>query len=541
MIENMKKVERKNKLSLKNVLVKTMVIMFSIFFLIILVNTILFNRTTQINYSVLTMIISTIIMYFIIYLLYKHNKFEYKFPKTYQVGLVMGAIFVIQIILANLTYADCGWDCGIVVRQAVNLLNGENFDTHYFAVCSNNIGILLISKYVLKFTSLFTTVTLQNAFFSMIIFNIVMIDISAVLTFYLCKKLLGNKSAYFSLLFIVPLILFSPYIIVPYTDTITMLFPIAIMYTYVIIKEEKEPVKKNILALIEGILVVTGFFIKPTAIIMMIAIAIIELLQINKTKIKDSLVLIAMFAIGCIISYTGYSYLKNKNLGSLISDEDYEKYSMSFTHFLKMGMSQTESGNPLPTKNKTLYGSYSENDALTTQGIIRKDEKQKENLRTVKKRLQDFGIKGYIKFLYNKANWILSDGTFFYGEEGTFWTSEHYNNSEIGKFIQELINKDDVKYQTVTVNIMQTLWILIIIGLVFSYNKKQDDNFAILKLSIIGIVIFLLLFEGRARYIVNHLPIFIIIGVCGIKNSLKFFDHKEKLLLKEGDKNEVKN
>ena len=158
----MKKVERKNKLSLKNVLVKTMVIMFSIFFLIILVNTILFNRTTQINYSVLTMIISTIIMYFIIYLLYKHNKFEYKFPKTYQVGLVMVAIFVIQIILANLTYADCGWDCGIVVRQAVNLLNGENFDTHYFAVCSNNIGILLISKYVLKFTSLFTTVTLQK-------------------------------------------------------------------------------------------------------------------------------------------------------------------------------------------------------------------------------------------------------------------------------------------------------------------------------------------------------------------------------------------
>lgn len=69
MIENMKKVERKNKLSLKNVLVKTMVIMFSIFFLIILVNTILFNRTTQINYSVLTMIISTIIMYFISYLL----------------------------------------------------------------------------------------------------------------------------------------------------------------------------------------------------------------------------------------------------------------------------------------------------------------------------------------------------------------------------------------------------------------------------------------------------------------------------------------
>ena len=128
-------------INLKNVLVKTMVIMFSIFFLIILVNTILFNRTTQINYSVLTMIISTIIMYFIIYLLYKHNKFEYKFPKTYQVGLVMVAIFVIQIILANLTYADCGWDCGIVVRQAVNLLNGENFDTHYFAVFSNNIEI----------------------------------------------------------------------------------------------------------------------------------------------------------------------------------------------------------------------------------------------------------------------------------------------------------------------------------------------------------------------------------------------------------------
>lgn len=511
-------------------LIRIVSICFSIFFTIILVNTIFLNRTTQVNYKVSIMIIMTVLSYLTIYILYKNIKFKFLnvAPKKYHIAIVMAIIFGIQIILSILTYADCGWDCGIVVRQAVNLLKGENFDTYYFAVCSNNIGILLITKYVLKFASIFCKITLQTAFFSMIIFNIIIVDIAALLTFCVCQKVLENRSAYFSLLFILPLIVFSPYIIVPYTDTITMVFPIAILYIYILIKEQKEiELKKELLIILEGILTIIGFFIKPTTVIIIIAILIVEILRMSKVKIKNVAIIGLMFIIGCGISYTGYSFVKNRNLGSLISEEDYEKYSMTFTHFLKMGMNESIIETELPTKNKTFYGGYSEWDALTTQTIIGKNEKQKENLQVVKQRLKKFGIAGYADFLYNKANWILSDGTFFFGEEGSFWMSEHYNHSKIGEILQELINNKSDKYQNITANVMQTLWILITIGLLFSHTNKEQNNYIVIsKLSIIGIVIFLLLFEGRARYLVNHLPIFIIVGVFGIKASLKMIDKK---------------
>lgn len=515
-------------------LIKIISICFSVFFAIILANTIFLNRTIQVNYKVLTMIIMTLFSYLIIYLIYKKIKFKFlnRAPKKYHIAIVMIIIFIIQIILSILTYADCGWDCGIVVRQAINLLKGENFDTYYFAVCSNNIGILLITKYVLKFASIFCEITLQTAFLSMIIFNIIMIDIAALFTFLVCKKILGNKSAYFSLLFILPLIIFSPYIIVPYTDTITMVFPILILYIYILIKEQKEKsLTKKILIILEGILATIGLFIKPTAIIVIIAITIVEILRMQKVEIKNLVIVGLIFIMGCGISYAGYYFMKNRNLGSLISKEDYEKYSMTFTHFLKMGMNEQIIEKELPTKNNTIYGGYSEWDALTTQTIIGKDEKQKENLQVIEKRLKEFGIAGYADFLYNKANWILSDGTFFFGEEGTFWTSEHYNQSKIGKFLQELINNKSDKYQNITANVMQVLWILITIGLVFSYTYNEQNNYILIsKISIIGIVLFLLLFEGRARYLLNHLPIFIIIGVFGIKASLEKLDKAKNLL-----------
>ena len=69
-----------------------------------------------------------------------------------------------------------------------------------------------------------------------------------------------------------------------------------------------------------------------------------------------------------------------------------------------------------------------------------------ENLKTVKQRLKDYKLTGYMKFLYNKVNWILADGTFFFGQEGSFWTSEHYNKTKLGVLLQQLINNRTNKY-----------------------------------------------------------------------------------------------
>lgn len=67
---------------------------------------------------------------------------------------------------------------------------------------------------------------------------------------------------------------------------------------------------------------------------------------------------------------------------------------------------------------------------------------------------------------------------------------------------------------------MQISWLIILLGLMLSYSKGKNEYIDIGKLAIIGMVLFLLLFEGRARYLINHIPIFILVGTYGLKNSL---------------------
>lgn len=76
---------------------------------------------------------------------------------------------------------------------------------------------------------------------------------------------------------------------------------------------------------------------------------------------------------------------------------------------------------------------------------------------------------------------------------------------------------------------MQISWLIILLGLVLSYSKEKSEYLEIGKLAIIGIILFILLFEGRARYLINYIPVFIFIGVYGLKKSLnKILTIKDK-------------
>ncbi len=357
-----------------------------------------------------------------------------------------------------------------------------------------------------------------------------MIDLASGFTLLVSKKILGNKSTYLIFLFMIPLVILSPNIIIPYTDTITMWIPIAIFYFYLKIKDNDK--LKYLYILIEGILLIGGYLLKPTCIIIGIAIILTELLYCNIKKenilklTKKLLIYLIVFLLGISFIYSTFDYFKKKNISQYITDEEFENNSVTATHFLMMGMQEslTEDNKG---KNNILFGAYNGEDVANTKKLKGKKEKQKYNIEIVKQRLQDFGFFGYIKFVYNKMMWILSDGTFYYGAEGTFFVTEPYNQSRIGKFMQSFFDIESDKYQLITVNIIQITWVTLMIGIIYVY-KNIEKNLDILKFSIIGIILFIIIFEGRSRYLYNYIPIFIIVGTVGIKNIIKGLDKESK-------------
>ena len=77
------------------------------------------------------------------------------------------------------------------------------------------------------------------------------------------------------------------------------------------------------------------------------------------------------------------------------------------------------------------------------------------------------------------------------------------------------------------------LFFAIIVGIIIDLLKKERTReIRILGISIVGIAIFLLVWEARSRYIYFLIPIFIILGAYGICNIEKIVEQGMKKLKK---------
>lgn len=95
-------------MEIRSKLIKLMTICFSIVFLIAFIKIqYFFNRTTQINYSVLCMSVLLVVSYILIYIAYKKiQKTEFKKePTKFQFVIFIVIIFILQIVFAILTFA----------------------------------------------------------------------------------------------------------------------------------------------------------------------------------------------------------------------------------------------------------------------------------------------------------------------------------------------------------------------------------------------------------------------------------------------------
>ena len=146
------------------------------------------------------------------------------------------------------------------------------------------------------------------------------------------------------------------------------------------------------------------------------------------------------------------------------------------------------------------------------------EERTKTNLEVSKQRLRDYGIAGYAKFLTKKMLTNYNDGTYAWGAEGSFYAVVPENNSRMSHFLKNIYYNDG-KYYGIYSQIVQLLWIIVLVGVgitsILGVKSKscQSNIQLILQLCIIGITLFELLFEARARYLYLYVPVYILLFV----------------------------
>lgn len=438
---------------------------------------------------------------------YKENR-KQKEDRTWNYDLVVKisliVLFVIQIFIAYNIVFEPGWDAGGIYNSAKIFVNGNRADTvirYPFSMYPNNLLLLFIESAVISFCNLFAN---ENEVVQLMVFAVLnsMINVAACYLTYKSANLIFKKKIAFAA-FILAVLNFglSPWNVIFYSDSLGLIFPVLTFYLFMKPnKTEKMDWISKIFAVIIGCI---GYNIKPQCFIMLIALFIIQLFSYlkDKKKLLQIVILAGCFILSLITIKTSVNLICERS--GIILDSS-QTFGMS--HFLMMG------------NNEEGGGVYSEDDVIYSKSFATPQERKKANIQRAFERIKDMGAAGYSRFLAKKMLTVYNDGTYAWGGEGNFFmTVFPQPNNRISAFLRNIYYTDG-KYYDIFVTVKQIIWVFVMGAVAVSgLGKENRQEVIVLMLSIVGLTLFEVLFEARARYLYTYAPVFCILAASGIE------------------------
>jgi len=438
-----------------------------------------------------------------------HTKDEI-FPYLINASILL---LIFQLFVTYHIYFYTNWDAGAVRVTVHDILYNQGIITnsgrfYQYSIFTNNINLtaifILIEKYFSKLDFF--------GYSGLLLCNILLVNLSGLFTSLCVLKITGEKKyakiTWFIFAFLVGL---SPWISIPYSDTFSIFFPIFSFYLYI----SQNPNKRNIVRWSGiGFLCLLGYTIKPTSLIVLIAILIVESVNLF-SEFDWKLLRNKLLSLSTILVAIPLILLLSVFLRNVVGIEVNREAKFTYLHYIMVGL------------NQNTDGIYSDQDMEYSASFDTIEQRNAGDLVIIKQRLNNFGIKGYLAFLNNKALVNFADGSFAWNREGNFFYQIPERNSKISRLLRDVYYPNG-KYYLVYLTAIQLLWfvVLILIACNCSKLKSPDDQTTTVMLALVGIIVFVMIFEARARYLFSYTPFFIIGAGLGLKKlqaNLKLF------------------
>lgn len=452
--------------------------------------------------SFISLLISPIIIgiwYFIFQFIQKKKKITVRNEICFLIFYFL-LVTIIQIVVLKELNVIPGWDFGVVYDNALKYAQTGTREgavySEYFQLFPNNIPIFLLMVIVIKIGMIVGF----SGTMSIRLMNIVFIDGSLFLLFLTARRMYNSKVAIFSLivsLFFVALFLYTPIV---YSDTLSLFVGLLFIYIFTFIKDDNLSKKNILLLILIGIVVFIGKSLKVTSLIVFIALLGNYFLT---HKIKTSIIFTGIIAMTFLIINLAFNKIIVPADRFSFKVNNYGSYP--YTHWVMMGVEDKDADN----SGRNTYGGYNVKDYEKTLSFKSGKKAQKFNIEEYKKRVGKLGFIGYIEFLTKKNVNIWTDGYYFSNIKLSILPVKR--NSTLRRFILD----NNTKYYGIyfTQGVTYAFLLLLIVGSFFLLKKKKYKNVDYLRLSLLGILFFLSFWEGRSRYLVNYIPIFILIIV----------------------------
>lgn len=429
-------------------------------------------------------------------------------PKSFRVAIlacVLAVASTIQILLGHAIQFIPEWDAGTVFKNAAGLATGTQatLDEDYFSMYPNNVMLALLLR---SYLALMHSWNVADLYLSAIVLNSIVLTLSLLLTFLVARRIAGSGMAVFILVPAFAYIVLSPWIAIPYSDTLGMVFPILILYLFLLSRTVKAPAARLGLWAAMGISATVGFNIKPTIVFVLGAAVVVAFLTSNVKRfgLKQLLLTVVSAAIAFGMFFVGGVVITalESNSGALSFDITHDDRAFPATHFLKMGA--------------TGGGGFNQDDVIVSRSITSPQARFQNGLDVYFERVAAMGPWNYSNFLFTKGKAIIGDGAFSVWGEGMSAGPVSFEAADsLSVKVREYFYFESANF-TFVKGFWQSGWFVILALVAIPAFVRGRNLFgsagSVMRLSLLALVAFLLLFEGRSRYLYMYMPFFILLA-----------------------------
>lgn len=426
---------------------------------------------------------------------------------------VVQVIFVlIQIGIFRRIYFHSDWDCGTMDHVSEVVASGSGFRVgdffiDYFSRFPNNmflLGILSIIK------SIGMKCGLTDVYMPTVIISIICMNVSAILGILSARKLLADRDITVLVYILMQILVgWNAWEFIPYTDVFSVLFASLVLYLYLTRDTAASRCYRWFLI---GLFSMLGYCMKPSSCIVFIAILIYEM--IGFTRSKGKMAIRILLTCVCAAILTGAIQMSIRQYIGIPTDSD---KAFNMLYFVMLGLGENATG------------AYDEAELKYAMSFETPKERQDGISSRIADNLKQKGVKGLLVFEVKKLLLNYDDGSFFWGREGDFFLENEDRTLQTDAVSCLLKKYYYMENNTWLPVIMQTVWVVVlclnVIAAGLLLRQKPDEKW-ILCLSIIGITLFTLLFEGRSRYLLTYVPYYVILAGVGLQELYRLKNEK---------------
>lgn len=435
--------------------------------------------------------------------------------------------FLFCLMISGETVFDMAVDQGIVRNTAIEIAHGIPLGYRYeFSIDYNNLPITYILGLLYRFAEHQIWFG-HNPEYLWVIVGCLMVTAAGFCCCEMVRKLTNNPAAV-RMTFVLYLLTagICPWKYIPYTDSYVILFPVLCLLLYLYSRDRRSMAGRLVLCFLACFSGAVGGLIKPNANIAVLAVlgmegvdfltAVIWRLKNRKGIMEEdkgkhricfagvSLLLNLLFA--CALYGGADLYMEHiiRETGH-IYNEELEKTPQ---YIFFMGTNELTTGS-FTIEDYGVFGEFQDSKA----------DRNAACLERAWERIRERGPVGTLYFCLKKLVKSFNDGSFA-------WTDVRYyepfpedltHNNAAADFLRSLFMPEGARqawYDTFA----ELVWIFILLGVPGMVLEKENrGQYSVFAVFIIGLLLYLMLFESGARYLYIFLPVFVAVSVCGME------------------------